>query len=78
MYLVKKNRTTKSGDKPNYSKNEVNVMISHACEEAVTRALKVHASVTNRNKRRKVSFHTKDSDQELDEKDIQEQVEQLK
>ena len=53
-------------------------MVSHACEEAVTRALKVHASVTNRNKRRRVHFHTKDGDQELDEKDIQEQVEQLK
>ena len=51
-------------------------MISSACEEAVNRALKVHASVTN--KRRRMHFHTQVGDETKQEEDIQQQVEQLK
>ena len=51
-------------------------MISSACEQAETRALKVHTSVTS--KRRRMHLHTKTVDETTAEKDIQQQVEQLK
>ena len=79
QYLDKKNsyknRST-NRDKSNFSKQEVNVMISSACEQAVNRALKVHTSVTS--KRRRMHLHTKTVDETTAEKDIQQQVEQLK
>ena len=70
--------STKISDKSDYSKNEVNVIISHACEEAVTYNLKVNASVKSKNKMYKVHFYADDYDHTLGKNDIEEQVEQLK
>ena len=74
-YTEKKSKFPSRSDKK-FSKQEVSVMISSACDQAVNRALEVHQAVTS--KKRKVSFHTAEGDETLDATDIQQQVEGLK
>jgi len=75
-YTDRRKEYSRNDKNKKFSKQEVSVMISSACEQAVNRAIKVHTAVTS--KKRKVTFHTADGDETLDAKDIQQQVEQLK
>ena len=53
-------------------------MIAEACETAVNCALSVHRKVASPVKKRKVTFHTPQGDETLEENDLQEQVKALK
>ena len=67
-YLDRKNKRKRLDKKKSFTTEEVNVLLQAARSESVTRALKVHRSVTNPS--RTVQFHT--------QSDLQEQVEKLK
>ncbi len=64
-YLDRKNDRKRFDKKKSFTTEEVNVLLQAARSESVTRALKVHRSVTNPS--RTVQFHT--------QSDLQEQVE---
>ena len=79
-YTEKRQKTSGGSDKTyskqNYSKQELNVMISSACDLAVDRAFKAAKAATS--EKRQVTFHTSESTSTVNTTDIQQQVDQLK
>lgn len=74
-YTERRHKSSGRKDKSSFSKQEVSVMISSACDLAVSRAMSAQEHTS---KKRKMNFHNSESTSTVNTHDIQQQIEELK